>query len=705
MTTKPDPEAVIPALVASLRAGPDRRCPTSVYVLGTLGEPAVPALIDLLKGDDPNLRWMACVSLGRVGPAARSAVPALIEALRSPDREAREHVARALAGVGTDAVGPLTRALRDRDPKVRGGAALAIEVLGGRAKDSVPALVASLSDPEPPDDPEPPRGPSFGDWQREGEPRPSGYYAALRAIGPPAVPALLERLGAPERQARVVALQALGFLGDDAKSAVPRLIGLLSDPDLRGEAASALGGIGARDAIPALIAGLKDPDPDFRARAAETLGRIGWERQAAQYSTRTVARGAVAPLAAALKDPDPGVRAAAARALRDIGSEASVAIPELVAALSDPVAGVRLAALRAFGRVGYVPAGSRGVGLALLKDPDPRVREAATGAIDEDALKTGTAVAGLLAALKDQDADVRAAAARALGRAHVVGYSSEGEVVFDSPGLVQDPAAPATLRTAFGDPDPRVRAAVAWLLPVFKGEAATSVPLLAARLKDPDANVRRAAGEALSRFGPAAKDATSTLLEALADPDENYCNDEYVSAKAAKALEAIGPVAKAAMIDRLTGRLGDPDESVRRRASWALQMLRGKVASPLFRLLADPKTPRPVKVEVLRVLAGDHGTGAITSFGEEERPGSDARGAIPVLRELARDEDENVRDEARTLLVAVEPSGEAAARSLLEAIRAGDVSEWDYEQAPKALEPSAAVVLIEGLKAIPFNGA
>src|SRR5262245_31334386 len=87
-------------------------------------------------------------------------------------------------------------------------------------------------------------------------------------------------------------------------------------------------------------------------------------------------------------------------------------------------------------------------------------------------------------------------------------------------------AAPATLRAALGDPDPRVRAAVAWLLPVFKGEAAVSVPLIMARLKDPDADVRRVAGEALSRFGPAAKDATPALLEALSDPDENYSNDE-----------------------------------------------------------------------------------------------------------------------------------------------------------------------------------
>ena len=209
----------------------------------------------------------------------------------------------ALAGAGPEAVEPLIRALRDRDPKVRGGAARALETLGARAKAAVPALIAALTDPEPPDDPKPPRGPSFDDWQREGEPRPSGYYAALCAIGPPAVPVLLERLNAPDRQARVVALRALGFLGDDAKSSVPRLIALLRDPDLRGEAASALGGIGARDAIPALLARLKDLDPGFRACAAETLGRIGWERQAVQYSSRTIARGAIRPLAAARRTP------------------------------------------------------------------------------------------------------------------------------------------------------------------------------------------------------------------------------------------------------------------------------------------------------------------------------------------------------------------------------------------------------------------
>jgi HEAT repeat protein len=698
--TRPDPKIAMPAFLANLHSGPDRRCSVVVYAMAALGEPAVPALIELLRDNDKHVRWMAGYSLSRIGPAARSSIPALVEALPVPHREIREFIAGALAGIGPEAVEPLIRALRDRDPKVRGGAALAIEKLGAHAKAAAPALFAALSDPEPPDDPKPPRGPSFDFWQREGEPQPWGYYAALRGIGPPAVPVLLEKLNAPDSQARIIALRALEFLGDGAKSSVPRLVELLNDKGVRSEAASALGGIGVRDAIPVLITALTDPDPGFRARVAETLGRIGWERQAAQFSSRTFARGAIRPLGAALKDVDPGVRASAARALRDIGSQASVAIPDLVAALSDPSANVRVAVLRAFGRIGRVPAGSQNRVLALLKDLDPRARAAAASAIDDDTIKTDAAVVGLLAVLKDPDADVRAAAAQKLGRGHVEWFSNERGEFHDSPGLVQNLAAPGVLQAALADPDPRVRAAVAWLLPAFKRAAPTTVPLLTARLKDPDVKVRRAAGEALSRFGPAAKEAVPALLEALADPDENFSNDEYVSAKAAKALDAIGPAANAAMIERLTGRLGNSDESVRRRASWALQRLSANVASPLFRLLADRKTARAVKIEIVGVLVDDRGTGVITSAGEKERPGTspEAHDAIPVLNELARDEDEKVRRLARKLLVAIAPNGESAARSLLEAIRAGDVGPWGYDQALAELKPSATLALIEGLK-------
>ena len=40
-------------------APPDRRCLTAAFALASIGEPALPALIDLLKADDPALRRAA----------------------------------------------------------------------------------------------------------------------------------------------------------------------------------------------------------------------------------------------------------------------------------------------------------------------------------------------------------------------------------------------------------------------------------------------------------------------------------------------------------------------------------------------------------------------------------------------------------------------------------------------------------------------
>ncbi|WP_406695840.1 HEAT repeat domain-containing protein [Singulisphaera sp. Ch08] len=706
MTTKPDSRVVLPALVASLHAGPDRGFPMARYVFGSLGEVAVPVLIDLLKQDNAKVRRAAVAGLSEIGPGAKAAVPFLVEELRVPDRNSREAVVHALAGIGPEAVEPLARALRDRDPRVRGGASLALEMLGEKANASIPALIAALSDPEPPDDLKPPRSkPGFADWSREGEPRPSGYYAALRATGPAAVPALLARLDDPDRQNQVRALRALGFAGHTAKTAVPRLIALLSDPELRLDAVSALGGIGqeARAAIPTLVTGLKDPDADFRARTAESLGRIGWERQAGQYSSRTVARGAVAPLAAALKDPAPKVRAAAARALADIGDEAAIALPELVAQLRDPVADVRLAVLRAFPRLRQSHRPAVETVLGLLNDVDSRVRTATAALIDDDDLGNDVVIARLIAALRDPDAGTRAEAAYKLARTNGrEGIALEKNRVFygygTSEALARSPTAGGALRTALADPDPRVRTAVAYALPVLKREAIHSIPLLSARLKDPDRYVRIAAAVALGKFGPDASSAVPALLDALNDDDGTHVNDFSVSSKAAKALRAIGPDSSARLIDRLFDLLGKPDERVRARAGAALQEIGSELNPRLVRTLTDPKTPRLIKVEVLRVLAEEHGLGPM-DFKEPNPLGPELREAILTLRALLHDDEDEVRSAARRLLALDDVTGETAARFLLDTAREEDPDEWEFfDQAAEALESPVVGVLVEGLK-------
>ena len=75
---------------------------------------------------------------------------------------------------------------------------------------------------------------------------------------------------------RSSAANALGSIGQDAKDAVPDLIIALKDSDkhIRSSAANALGGIG-KDAVPALITALKDSDKNVRSSAADALGSIG----------------------------------------------------------------------------------------------------------------------------------------------------------------------------------------------------------------------------------------------------------------------------------------------------------------------------------------------------------------------------------------------------------------------------------------------
>ncbi len=229
---------------------------------------------------------ISCAVGGQVSAPQRTAAAAalLIEKIDTAEAGEREQIARSLARIGPASIEPLRKALRDRSPKVRGVAAWALELMGKKASPAVPALIACLADQETPDDPKPVEKPDpvFAGWGRAGEPDPSVYERALAEIGDAAVAALVKQLDEPDQHARRLAVRALGFVFDKKKLALARSTALLDEPALRFEAAAALGGMNPlpRLAIPRLISALKDPDPAFRARAAETIGRIGWARLA-----------------------------------------------------------------------------------------------------------------------------------------------------------------------------------------------------------------------------------------------------------------------------------------------------------------------------------------------------------------------------------------------------------------------------------------
>ncbi len=106
--------------------------------------PAVPRLIELLRGADPGTRYLAAKALGQIGDEAEAAVPALLDALRADDMFLRAGVTGALIKIGYPAVPGLTGALFDQRSAVKRAACKALGKIGSQR--AVPALIFSLND-------------------------------------------------------------------------------------------------------------------------------------------------------------------------------------------------------------------------------------------------------------------------------------------------------------------------------------------------------------------------------------------------------------------------------------------------------------------------------------------------------------------------------------------------------------------------------
>jgi len=95
--------------------------------------------------------------------------------------------------------------------------------------------------------------------------------AVLIRVGSPAMPPLVERLGADDAGLRMAALAVLGGMGD--RRAVPALTARLADadPNVRAAAAEALGKVGGPEAAAGLLAALDSDDKTLQAAALEAL--------------------------------------------------------------------------------------------------------------------------------------------------------------------------------------------------------------------------------------------------------------------------------------------------------------------------------------------------------------------------------------------------------------------------------------------------
>src|SRR5262245_27429923 len=266
-------------LLSALKAGApavDReRVLVCLPLLGPrAAEPLVAALFDGEHGTQAVL-----TALERLGPqSTRSTLPELIQALSSPKAETRALAADAIHVVDAtdrDALAGLLAACRDSSPLVRtaaleaavGGllARMRLDSLSRAAAQSqleslgpgaLPALARALREAQPGAADEPlaalaafgpaALGPAFDELYHRNPQHVQRAGALAAAIGPEAVPVLLQMLDGTDQRRHLLALTGLGALKQAARPTVPRLLQELrtGEPMVRWGAAYALGLIG-----------------------------------------------------------------------------------------------------------------------------------------------------------------------------------------------------------------------------------------------------------------------------------------------------------------------------------------------------------------------------------------------------------------------------------------------------------------------------
>jgi HEAT repeat protein len=300
-------EASIPALEHALHArSPDvrRRAADVLCQFIPLRRSSIQALAEAAGDAVPAVRRQAVLSLGRAKEREREAERAILAATTDPKPEVRAAAftsLRSLACRSTAAISAARLALEDSAPPVRLESARALWEATGDNASVVPVLIALLqtTDGWQAAYALGNMGPAAADavpslitaLRRERVPRPyrtpPSAASALGQIGKPSVAGLCSVLSDDNAQTRLGALVAFGFIGKNAREAVPRMLPLLKDPDteVRHAAALTLAAIGAEPAQ--VEQGLSDclnaEDIYMRSAAAQILREIAPDKQWVVY--------------------------------------------------------------------------------------------------------------------------------------------------------------------------------------------------------------------------------------------------------------------------------------------------------------------------------------------------------------------------------------------------------------------------------------
>lgn len=328
-----------------------------------------------------------------------------------------------------------------------------------------------------------------------------------QAETPRKVTAFVSKLRDPDPKVRACAARQLGYLGAEAKDALPHVIRRMREEEHSGVSVNlseAFWAIGpdTKSTVDEWLKSLRDDDAEVRYYAAFALGFYK------PLPSRQKEVGAA--LAAATRDKDGGVRWMAVRGLVRLGPSAADAVPDLLAILLDEKSPLRSLAALALGNIGpQAEVAAPDLLKVVYTTKDSNLYTFASIALG----RIGPAVVPLLA--KDLK-------------------SNKILLILDVLQNLAPNGAPLVVE-ALRMNDKQVRGKALDIIWRFGPAAEPAVPLLVKELKDDDKDLRFKATAALKYLGPVAKAAAPALMVALDD------KDDFVQCYVAEALGALGP--------------------------------------------------------------------------------------------------------------------------------------------------------------------
>jgi HEAT repeat protein len=348
--------------------------------------------------DAQTIRQNALWGLRSWGPEAKEALPELIQiALHGTNLWSHELALSAVVEVGQhspETLAVLHHELASGDKVRRSQAAVMICNSGLKDTAALPWLVQALKEYQP---------------GQAGNLQPVNEMLALEEMGAEAeaaVPFLINAFCEPQVTGN--ALTALIGIGPGAHDAVPALISAWRQGDRRAGIVTALGNVGpaAKAAFPLLTEALEEKDPVIQVLAAVAIGKIqGTPESAVPALIQVLKNKSNEHLKEhlTLRMPDPiglGHRESAAWFLGEIGPPAQDALPSLHEALSSKQIWLPVFAARAIWKIDHHAEAVLPTLLNLLKSGDSITRVLAIRALADIGPGAKPAVPALLEARK-----------------------------------------------------------------------------------------------------------------------------------------------------------------------------------------------------------------------------------------------------------------------------------------------------------------